>query len=135
MSTLPLTSLVFQQFSTPKSSSTYLITRPTATRTPSRLSSSSASPTSALTNASVNHSRLNTGAKAGVGVGVAVGVISLLALLAFLVFFFRRRSAATAGKDKALEGRAENGDSTKDIAGPAYEKQGGAGAGVKEVNS
>jgi hypothetical protein len=75
------------------------------------------------------------GAKAGVGVGIAVGVMALLALLAFLVFFFRQRSAATAGKDKALEGRAENGDSTTDVAGPAYEKQGGVGADVKEVNS
>jgi len=70
-----------------------------------------------------------------VGVGVAVGVIALLALLAFLVAFFRRRSAATAGKDKALEGSVENGDSTKDVAGPADEKQDEADAGVKEVNS
>jgi hypothetical protein len=70
-----------------------------------------------------------------VGVGVAVGVIVLLALLASLVLFLRRRSAATTGKDKALEERAENGDSTKDVAGPAYEKQSGAGAGVKEANS
>jgi hypothetical protein len=70
-----------------------------------------------------------------VGVGVAVGVIAFLALLAFLVLFLRRRSAATAGKDKALEERAENGDSTKDVAGLASEKQNGVGAGVKEANS
>ena len=69
------------------------------------------------------------------GVGVAIGVIALLALLAFLVAFFRRRSAATAGKDKALEGRAELGDSTQDVAGLVDEKQDGAGAGVKEMNS
>jgi hypothetical protein len=68
-------------------------------------------------------------------VGVAVGVIAFLALLAFLVLFLRRRSAATAGKDKALEERAENGDSTKDVAGLASEKQNGVGAGVKEANS
>jgi len=80
-----------------------------------------------------------------VGVGVAVGVVALLALLAFLVVFFRRRSAATAKKDKALEGRAEIGDSTEGVASPANEKQSEAGAseagvseagaGVKEVNS
>jgi hypothetical protein len=40
-----------------------------------------------------------------------------------------------AGKDKALEGRTELGDSAKDVAGPAYEKQGGADAGVQELSS
>lgn len=38
-------------------------------------------------------------------------------------------------KNKALEERTELGDSTNDVAGPAYEKQGGAGAGVQELSS
>jgi hypothetical protein len=66
-------------------------------------------------------------------VGIAVGVVVLLALLAFLVLS-RRRSAAMAGKNKALAERAEIGDSAEGVAGPAYEKD-GAGVGVKEVNS
>jgi hypothetical protein len=70
-----------------------------------------------------------------VGVGVAFGVIALIALLTFLILFFRRRSAAVAGKNKALEEHAELGGSASDVAGPVYEKQGEAVAGAKELSS